>query len=310
MDILSFLVGLLMLLGGAELLVRGAGQIALALRVPVMIVALTIVAFGTSMPEIVVSLTAALAGKPDIALGNVNGSNIANIALVLGVTAVIAPLGVGRELMRREVPTLLVMQVLLLAILWGGEIGRLGGFGLLACGIGYNTWLIRDAVRGRAAVDLDELEEPPASVDPVTNLALVAAGLALLFGGGQFFVDGAVALAKVFGIDDRIIGVTVVALGTSAPELATSMMSAYRNENEMAVGNALGSNIMNLSLALGVSALIHPITPSAGSFNDAVVALLVTLLLVPMVLRGREVSRMEGALLAGAYVVYVVMLSV
>jgi len=181
--VVSFVLGLAMLLGGAELLVRGAGRLALALRVPVMVVALTVVAFGTSMPEIVVSVTAALEGNPDVALGNVNGSNIANIALVLGTCAVVSPLAVGRELMRREVPVLLGMQTTLLILAWDAEISRIEGVTLLLMGVAYNAWLVRDALAGRAAVDLDEVEDLPTQSDPLTNLALIAAGLALLVGG-------------------------------------------------------------------------------------------------------------------------------
>lgn len=311
MGVVSFVLGLAMLLGGAELLVRGAGRLAIMLRVPVMVVALTVVAFGTSMPEIVVSVTAAMEGNPDVALGNVNGSNIANIALVLGTCAVVSPLAVGRELMRREVPFLLAMQAVLLGVAWDARINRWEGLVLLLMGIGYNSWLVRDALAGRAAVDLDEVEDLPAESDSLTNLALIAAGLALLVGGGQFFVDGAVTLAEWMGIDDRIIGVTAVALGTSAPELVTSVISALKGETDMAVGNALGSNILNLALALGVAAIITPIVSAGdGAWIDAAVATLVALLLVPVVLRGREVSRTEGGLLVGAYLVYVTMLAV
>ncbi len=310
MGVLSFLVGLGMLLAGAELLVRGAGRLALALDVPVMIVALTIVAFGTSMPEIVVSVTAAIDGNPDVALGNINGSNIANIALVLGTCAIVVPLAVGRELMRREVPVLLAMQVALLGMLWDGVLNRIEGSVLVAMGVGYNLWLVRDALSGRAAVDLEDVEELPTRSDPWTNAALLVAGLALLIGGGQFFVDGAVTIARWLEIDDRVVGVTVVALGTSMPELATSVVSAVRDEADMAVGNALGSNILNLALALGLAAIIHPLeSASDGPFFDAMVATLVALLLVPVVLRGRVVSRTEGALLAGAYLIYVVALA-
>lgn len=307
MFVLTLLLGLVMLVGGAELLVRGGGRIALALRVPVIVVALTVVAFGTSMPEIMVSITAAISASTDMAIANVTGSNIANIALVLGAAAMVRPLAVGRELMRREVPALLLLQLLVPVLLWDGQIGRLDGLLLMLVGLVYNGLLIRDAFAGRRALEDDEVEE---GGDMVANVALFTLGLALLLGGSQFFVDGAVALAEHFGLDERTIGLTVVALGTSAPEVFTAVVSAYRGEVEMAIGNSLGSNILNISMALGITALILPIEPASdGVFTDLFIATLVTGLLVPVVLRGRGLSRVEGAFLVASYLVFVTMLS-
>lgn len=309
MALASFMIGLAMLLGGAELLVRGAGRLALALKVPVLVVALTVVAFGTSMPEIMVSVTAALDGNPDISMGNVNGSNIANIALVLGACAMVSPLAVGRDLMRREVPVVIAMQLVLLIMAWDGSLSQVDGAILLLMGLGYNTWLVKDAFAGRASVDLEDVEDLPESSDPVMNLALIVGGLTLLVGGGQFLVSGAVSIAQWWQIDDRIVGVTVVAIGTSLPELITSIVSAYRKEAEMAVGNALGSNILNMALALGIAAMIQPLnTASDQTWFDVLVATLVTLILVPIILRGRDVSRLEGSFLVGAYLIYMAML--
>ncbi|MCB9666207.1 MAG: calcium/sodium antiporter [Alphaproteobacteria bacterium] len=304
MFFLSFVAGLALLLGGAELLVRGGGRIALALRVPIIVVALTIVAFGTSMPEISVSVTAAVKGSGDMALGNVIGSNIANIALVLGAATVIMPIHVGRELMRREVPTLVLMQVSLPLMLLDGLLGRVDGLILLVMGLVYTLVLLRDALAGRASPDTDEVEE---GGDYLTNIALLVLGVALLLAGGQFFVDGASGIARALGLDERVIGLTVVALGTSAPELVTGTMAAYRGENDMAVGNSLGSNILNVALALAVSAMVQPIPlHQSGTWVDLGVAFLVTVLLIPMILRGRVISRVEGGLLITLYVVYVV----
>lgn len=305
------LFGLVLLLGGAELLVRGGGRIALALRVPVIVVALTIVAFGTSMPEIVVSITAALQAEVaggEIALANVIGSNIANIALVLGAAAMVSPLTVGRELMRREVPALLLLQASIPALLWDGTIGRLDGLFLFALGVGYNVLLIRDALAGRRPVEDDDEVAPGG--DQVTNVALLVLGLAMLVGGAQFFVDGAVELASWIGMSERVVGLTVVALGTSAPEVATGVVSAWKGEVDMAVGNSLGSNILNIALALGITAMITPIVSTDGAvWRDLTVAMLVAVLLVPIILRGRVVSRFEGVTLVGAYLVYLVMLT-
>ncbi|MCB9680258.1 MAG: calcium/sodium antiporter [Alphaproteobacteria bacterium] len=309
MYLLSFLIGLILLLGGAELLVRGGGRIALALRVPVIVVALTIVAFGTSMPEITVSVTAALRGSSEIALSNVIGSNIANIALVLGSAALVMPLTVGRDLMRREVPTLVLLQLVVPVMLWSDQtVGRIEGIVLVFIGVVYNVLLVRDAMRGRRELtDDDELE---AGGDMFTNFALLALGLAMLVVGAQFFVDGAVQIARTLGINERIIGLTVVALGTSAPEVVTSLVSAWKGETDMAVGNALGSNIVNVAFALGITAIIQPVLmQDTGGWKDLAVAFVVTLLLIPMILRGRDVSRFEGLLLCVAYLVYLLMLT-
>jgi cation:H+ antiporter len=301
------LLGLGMLVGGAELLVRGGGRIALALRVPVLVVALTIVAFGTSMPEIVVSVMAALRASTDLALANVTGSNIANIALVLGASSMLRPLAVGRELMRREVPTVLLLQLMVPAMLLDGAVGTWDGAALVTVGLVFNALLVRDALAGRRPVEDDEV--PEGDGDMLTNVVVVVVGAAVLLGGAQLFVDGATEVARVLGLDDRTIGLTVVAVGTSAPELVTSLVAAWRDEADMAVGNALGSNIINVAFALGATALIHPVVVSAsGAWKDLLVALLLTALLVPLVHRGGVVSRVEGAMFVGAYVIYILML--
>jgi cation:H+ antiporter len=300
------LVGLVMLIGGAELLVQGAGRIAVAFRVPVIVVALTIVAFGTSMPEIMVSIKAAVSASPEMALANVNGSNIANIALVLGAAAMVRPLSVGRELMTREIPTVIGLQLAVPLLLYDGVLSRLDGLLLVLAGVLYNTLLIRDAMSGRRM--LTEDDEVGEGGDSVTNGALMMLGLALLLGGAEFFVSGAVDLAEYMGMDQRTIGLTVVALGTSAPEVITAVVSAYRGEVQMAVGNSLGSNILNISMALGMTALIEPVRIiDQAAWNDLAVVVVVTFMLVPVVLRGRALSRIEGGLFAGAYIMYVLM---
>jgi cation:H+ antiporter len=295
-----------MLIGGAELLVQGAGRIAVAFRVPVIVVALTIVAFGTSMPEIMVSIKAAVSASPEMALANVNGSNIANIALVLGAAAMVRPLSVGRELMTREIPTVIGLQLAVPLLLYDGVLSRLDGLLLVLAGVLYNTLLIRDAMSGRRM--LTEDDEVGEGGDSVTNGALMMLGLALLLGGAEFFVAGAVDLAEYMGMDQRTIGLTVVALGTSAPEVITAVVSAYRGEVQMAVGNSLGSNILNISMALGMTALIEPVRIiDQAAWNDLAVVVVVTFMLVPVVLRGRALSRIEGGLFAGAYIMYVLM---
>jgi cation:H+ antiporter len=271
----------------------------------VIVVGLTVVAFGTSMPEILVSITAANRGSTSMALGNIMGSNIANIALVLGLAAIVRPVDVGRELLRREVPAVVVLQAMIPLMLIDHELSRIDGFVLFATGLAYNVVLIRDAMAGRRAVEDDDMSEDG---NVATNAALFALGVLLLLGGAQLFVGGAVDAAGYFGMDERLIGLTVVALGTSAPEAVTAMVSSYRDQAEMAVGNSLGSNILNISAALGITAMIQPIPFVVGAWKDMGIAMLVTVLLIPIVARGRSLSRTEGLLLTGLYVAFVVML--
>jgi cation:H+ antiporter len=305
--LIALLVGLVLLVLGAELLVRGGGRLALALRVPALVVGLTVVAFGTSTPELAVSLTAAFRGNADMALANVTGSNIANIALVLGLAALVSPLKVERSLIRREVPVALFLQALVPFMCLDGEISRLEGLILFVLGAAYNAWLVGDAIRSRptlAESDLD-LEE---GGDLRWNVVLLVAGIVVLLVGAQFFVSGAVDVAHRLGLSDRFIGLTVVALGTSAPELATGVVSAYRGESDLAMGNSVGSNILNITIVLAATAIVRPIVvQDRHAILDGCMALLVTLLLIPMVMRGREVSRPEGALMAAGYVLYLVL---
>lgn len=301
------IVGLALLVFGADLLVRGGGQLALALRIPVLVVGLTIVAFGTSMPELSVSVLAALRASTDMALANVTGSNIANISIVLGLAAMARPLEVQRDLIRREVPTCVLLQALVPVLLFDGTLSRLDGFVLLATGVIYNVFLVYAAFRGR--VELSDDDELTAEGSWSYNLVLLIVGVVILLVGAESFVRGATELAKAAGLSQRYVGLTVVALGTSAPEMMTGVVSAWRGQVDLAVGNSLGSNILNVALVLGGTAMISPIhVHDDGAWRDMMVALLVTMLLVPFVLRGKGLSRIEGGLLAGAYLTYILTL--
>lgn len=310
MFMIGLLVGLLMLVVGAELLVRGGGQIALALRIPALVVGLTVVAFGTSTPELAVSVTAALAASTDMALANVTGSNIANILLVLGLAALVSPIHVDRTLMRREVPAALGLQILVPILFLDKVLGRFDGILLVAAGVAYNGWLIGDAWRRRGTPSEAEQEELDAvgraSGGLRWHLFLLVSGLGTLLVGAHWFVEGAVVLAERLGMSDRAIGLTVVAVGTSAPEVATSMVSAYRGHSDLATGNALGSNILNISIVLGITAIIFPIRlVDPAAFIDMGVAVVVAALLVPMVVRDQVISRVEGAIMSALYIGYV-----
>lgn len=301
MIIVWLLIGLGLLVGGAELLVRGASRLALALRIPVIVVALTVVAFGTSFPELMVSVIAAMDASTDMALANVNGSNIANIALVLGTAALVRPLPVSRQLLRRDVPFCVGVQLLLPLLLMDGVLSRLDGLLLLVLGVAYNLWLLRDAVAGRAKADTSDVARAGSTGWSVIALFL---GIGLLYAGAKSFVGGAVGLAAWAGLDERVIGLSVLALGTSAPEVATATMASRRGESDMAVGNSIGSNILNVVLVLGVTAMVFPIRFTPGAGVDLAVAAGLTLLLLPLALSGLGIGRALGGALVVFYLGY------
>lgn len=297
------LVGLALLVGGAELLVRGGGQLALGLRVPALIVGLTVVAFGTSAPELAVSVSAAWTGSTDAAMANVIGSNIANILLVLGVGSLARPLLVDRSLIKRELPALLLLQLLLPLLCLDGRVAFVDGAVLLALGLIYNLLLVRQALRDRSAgADLDL---PPPSTRWWLDLLLLVGGLALLVGGAQLFVGSALEIAGWLQISDRFVGLTIIALGTSAPELVTTAIGSFRGEGELAMGNVVGSNILNIALVLGLTAMLHPIVMNDGAlWIDLGIACVASVLLVPLCLLAGRISRPLGAMLLIAYVAY------
>ncbi len=303
MFVLGLLIGLVLLVKGADLLVAGGGQLALALRVPALVVGLTVVAFGTSAPELIVSVTAALEASTDMALANVNGSNIANIALVLGLAALVAPLTVDRVLVRREIPACLILQGMVPLLGWDGRLSRLDGFLLLLGGIIYNALLLYAALYGRPPpVDGDLSDEEPW----YWSMAKLVVGIVVLVLGARLFVGGAVGLALALGFSERFVGLSVVALGTSAPEVATGVASARRGEVDLAVGNSLGSNLLNISMVLGITALITPIHIADDAARwDMLTALAVTFILIPVVFQG-VLTRLQGGVLAAGYVAYIV----
>ena len=300
--LVSLIAGVLLLLAGAEFIVRGGGQLALMLGVPAMVVGLTVVAFGTSAPELLVSMTAALDGKTDTALGNVNGSNIANVLLVLGMAAVVRRLFVERSLLRRELPAAMGIQLLVPLLLWDGDLDRPDGVVLIGAGVVYNAWLLYEAYRGRSVPSDDELGEGGKTVR--FYVALLLGGLVFLGVGAHLFVSGAVELAQWMGWSDRFIGLTVIALGTSAPEVATAVVSAYRGESDLAVGNSLGSNILNIAMVLGLTACVCPITiQNEGVWLDLCLASAATFILIPVTMRG-TMGRFLGTTMCLGYVLF------
>ena len=303
-----FVLGLGLLVAGAEALVRGSAGLAGRFGIPPLVVGLTVVAFGTSSPELAVSLAAALKGQADIALGNVVGSNIFNVLFILGVSALITPLVVARQLVRLDVPVMIGVSVLTLLLAWNGRVSRLEG-GLLLVGIVlYTAWLVRLARAGRA----EPGEGTVGRGDPlVLQLVLVVAGLALLVLGSRWLVGGAVAIAKLLGLSELIIGLTVVAAGTSLPEVASSVIAALRGQRDIAVGNVVGSNIFNLLCVLGASAAIAPggvpvAAPALGF--DVPVMIAVALACLPILFTGHLIARWEGGLFLAYYVAYTLFL--
>ncbi|MES2820696.1 MAG: calcium/sodium antiporter [Pseudomonadota bacterium] len=318
MTFVYLIAGLVLLVAGAEVLVRGAAKLAAQFGIPPLIIGLTVVAFGTSAPETAVSVQAALDGSGDLAIGNVVGSNIANVLLILGLTALIAPLVVSRQLIRLDVPIMIGASLLTLALAWDGSLGKLDGAILFTGIIAYTVFLIISSRKEKASEDdefskefgLDKAVKPYAWA---INLGLIVVGLGLLVGGSQLLVEGAVSLARALGLSELVIGLTVIAVGTSLPELATSILAALRGERDIAVGNIVGSNIFNLLCVLGLSALVSPlplsVSPNALAF-DFPVMIAVAVACLPIFFAGYRINRWEGLMFIayyGAYTLYLLL---
>lgn len=300
-DLLSVGLGLGLLTIGGEGLIRGALALATRFGATPLFAGVVVLGFGTSSPELLVSVDATLSGRPDIALGNVMGSNLGNILLILGGSAVIAPLAVAPGTLWRDGMVMLGITLLLVAMTFGGSVTRLDGAILLSCLIGYLGWLTLQESGLPAALGQDEV--PRLSLP--ASLGWTLGGLLLLLGGARLLVTGAVAIAQDFGVSEAVIGLTLVAIGTSLPELTVSLLAAMRKQVDLAVGNILGSNIFNLAGVLGVSALIGPL-PIAGRMLslDRWVMLAATVVLMLFLVTRLRLSRIEGGLLLAAYASY------
>ncbi len=313
-SLVFFLLGLVLLVVGAEALVRGASRLAAAVGVSPLVVGLTVVAFGTSAPELAVSISAAVSSPAgaNIALGNVVGSNIFNVLFILGVSALVTPLVVSQQLVRRDVPLMIGASVVVWFLAADGRVGRLDGLLLVAGIIGYTTYaFVQGRNEGRAVVKEDAADfgrSVRASGGVGRNLLWVAAGLGMLVLGSRWLVQGAVALAQSLGVSDLVIGLTVVAAGTSLPEVATSVMAGLRGERDIAVGNVVGSNLFNLLCVLGGSAAVAPggvmVSPVAIAF-DLPVMTATAVACLPIFFTGHRISRWEGGVFLGYYIAYV-----
>ncbi|MHB1214444.1 MAG: calcium/sodium antiporter [Thiobacillus sp.] len=311
---LMFVLGLLALIVGAEALVRGASRLAVSWGISPLVVGLTVVAFGTSAPEMAVSVGAALSGATDLAIGNVVGSNIANILLILGISALVAPLLVAEQIIRQEVPVMIGATLVVVAMALDGGIGRVEAGLLFALVIAYSGFLVVQSRRAsQATTDEFSSEMPTSQWDRHWGVqaALVIGGLGLLVLGAGWLVDAAVAFARAMGVSDLIIGLTVVAVGTSMPEIATSLIAALRGQRDIAVGNVVGSNIFNLLAVLGAAGMVSTAglgVPDAARNFDLWVMLAVAFACLPILLTGREIARWEGVLFLGYYTAYVLYL--
>ncbi len=312
LDVVWLVVGLGVLIGGAELLVRGASRLALAVGLTPLVVGLTVVAFGTSAPELAVSIGAGRAGLDGLALGNVVGSNVFNVMFILGLTSLIAPLVVARQLVRLDVPVMIGASALVVVLAADGRIGTLDG-ALLAAGlVAYLGWLLR-AGRSPAAEAsaVDPTTDAIAPARPRARLAvdlgLIAGGLVLLILGSRWLVGGATGIATALGVSELIVGLTVVAAGTSMPEVATSVVATLRGQRDLAIGNVVGSNVFNLLGILGIAALVAPgglAVPAAVLTFDVWVMLAVAVVCLPIFVSGYGIARWEGVVLLAGYVAY------
>lgn len=300
----------MLLIGGAELLVRGASRLALAAGVSPLVVGLTVVAFGTSAPELAVSVRSALStqAEADIAIGNVVGSNICNVLLILGFAAAIAPLSISARLVRQDVPIMIGVSILTLLLSFDGSIGRWNGALLFAGIVGFTIFILYQGRRQTVPVDLGEI----AATGPATNRLLldcgqIVFGLGMLVLGSNWLIEGAVSMARTLGVSELVIGLTLVAVGTSLPELATSVLASLRGERDIAVGNAVGSNIFNILAVLGLTAIVAPdgvrVAPSVLHF-DLPVMIAVAIACLPIFFTGYSISRLEGLLFLGCYGAY------
>ena len=309
-QVLMFAAGLAVLVVGADVLVRGASRLAVSFGVSPLVVGLTVVAFGTSAPEMAVSVGSALAGSPDLAIGNVVGSNIANVLLILGISALITPLLVDEQIIRQEIPIMIGASALLVVMALDGNIGLLESIALFGLVIAYTVFLVVQSRRASKAVqDEFETEIPTSTWDRhwAVQVGLIVGGLAMLVVGADWLVDSAVAFARAFGVSDLVIGLTVVAVGTSMPEIATSIVAAIRGQRDIAVGNVVGSNVFNLLAVLGAAGIASgaglPVSEAARNF-DLWVMLAVAFACLPIMITGREIARWEGGVFLAYYAAY------
>ena len=308
--ILYVIGSLVVLYFGANALVKGAASLAERLGVSALVVGLTVVAFGTSTPELIVSVQAAMEGFGGISIGNVVGSNIANIGLILGLSALIYPLKAHMQLIRFDTPIMIATALLFLVLFLDQRIGRIEGIVFLAGIIAYTVFNVIKSRKEKQKLVINEFEEsiPKVSRHWALDVLFIVLGLAALIVGSEFLVDNAVGLARLLGLSEAVIGLTIVAVGTSTPELATSVVAAIKKQPDIAIGNIVGSNIFNILGILGVASLVKPISSPEINITDTLMMIFMSLLLLPFIKTGFTLRRWEGGLMLAIYAGYVVYL--
>lgn len=301
---LAVAVGLIVLVWSADRFIDGAAAVARHFGMPPLLIGMVIVGFGTSAPEMLVSVLSALNGSPGIALGNAYGSNITNIALILGVTALISPMAVQKNIVRVEMPVLLASTVLAIALLWDGQLSLLDGVILLMSLVAYMIFTVRQGMKNNHA----DSDENMADMKMSKALFWLVVGLALLVGSSRLLVWGAVSIASAMGVSDLVIGLTVVAVGTSLPELASSIMAARKNEHDIAIGNIVGSNLFNGLAVVGLATVLHPMSVSPEILTRDVSVMTVLTVLLWVFCLSFRIGRGKGAVLLGSYIAYTVYL--
>jgi cation:H+ antiporter len=307
LNILILIIGLAVLILGGDFLVKGASSIALRLKLSTLVVGLTIVAFGTSSPELLISIKSALAGSPDLAMGNVIGSNICNLALVLGIASIISPIYVQINSIKIDWPMTMGSSLLLYLMVREGFVDSYEGFLFIIILIIYIVFIVRKSRKDMKTVKVlekafDLPESPHTLLKDFTYIILGSAGL---YFGAEWFVGGAQDFAREFGVEERVIGITVLALGTSLPELVTSSVASFKKETDLALGNLMGSNIFNILSILGITSIIKEIRVSDVILNTDIIWMLgITLVVLPLMLTRRQIGRTDGIILLLIYIYY------
>lgn len=318
MEYLLLVIGFVLLIKGADFFVEGSSSVAKILHIPSIIIGLTVVAFGTSMPELSVSLSASLQGANELAVGNVIGSNIFNLLIVLGVSALIKPILPNEKVMKKEFPFSIIITVVLFLVMGGYNVTKLanvdsvftltrtGGAILLALFIYFMYSAVTDALKARKAYEASEDEEEYKVLSPWKSAIFIVGGAAGICIGGDMVVDSASVIGASFGMSDNLIGLTIVALGTSLPELVTTVVAAKKGENDLALGNVIGSNVFNVLLILGTASVVFPIPVSTEAMLDMIVTILASILVFVLAKTKKELSKVEGVVLLLGYATFFV----